>query len=61
MAASASTTTPPGEDSYARPAAEQLSTFHTRWHLVGGSERANYQLFITELCAVLGVPLPGTR
>jgi hypothetical protein len=22
------------------------------------SERANYQLFITELCALLGVPLP---
>lgn len=25
----------------------------------GGSERANYQLFITRLGAVLGVPEPG--
>lgn len=25
----------------------------------GGSERANYQLFITRLCAVLDVPEPG--
>ncbi|ODT47766.1 DNA methyltransferase [Devosia sp. 63-57] len=25
----------------------------------GGSERANYQLFITRLCAALGVPEPG--
>jgi hypothetical protein len=38
--------------------AAQLAAFHARWHAVGGSERANYQLFITELCALLGVPLP---
>jgi hypothetical protein len=36
----------------------QLAAFHTRWSASGGSERANYQLFITELCALLGVPLP---
>jgi hypothetical protein len=36
----------------------QLAAFHTRWQAAGGSERANYQLFITELCALLGVPLP---
>jgi len=33
--------------------------FVARWSGVGGSERANYQLFITELCGLLGVPLPG--
>ncbi len=36
----------------------QLAAFHSRWSTSGGSERANYQLFITELCALLGVPLP---
>jgi hypothetical protein len=33
--------------------------FVARWSAVTGSERANYQLFITELCGLLGVPLPG--
>ena len=32
--------------------------FIRRWSSVGGTERANYQLFITELCALLEVPLP---
>lgn len=32
--------------------------FIGRWRSAGGSERANYQLFVTELCALLGVPLP---
>ncbi|MFM2060110.1 MAG: hypothetical protein RLY71_4495 [Pseudomonadota bacterium] len=40
----------------ASPAA--LASFLARWHSAGGSERANYQLFITELCTLLGVPLP---
>ncbi|MFM2059803.1 MAG: hypothetical protein RLY71_4188 [Pseudomonadota bacterium] len=40
------------------PDAAELASFHARWHQVGGSERANYQIFITELCALLGVPLP---
>jgi hypothetical protein len=35
-----------------------LAAFLTRWQAAGGSERANYQLFVTELCALLGVPLP---
>ena len=30
--------------------------FIARWRHAGGSERANYQLFVTELCALLGVP-----
>jgi len=35
-----------------------VEDFINRWSSVGGSERANYQLFITELCALLDVPLP---
>jgi predicted nucleic acid-binding protein len=33
------------------------SGFIARRRTVGGSERANYQLIVTELCALLGVPL----
>ena len=51
---SASTSHTPASD--ASPT--QLAAFHTRWSTSGGSERANYQLFITELCALLGVPRP---
>jgi hypothetical protein len=32
--------------------------FIAKWQGKDGSERANYQLFITELCEVLGVPKP---
>ncbi|MCC7170235.1 MAG: class I SAM-dependent DNA methyltransferase [Planctomycetes bacterium] len=32
--------------------------FIARWKHVSGSERANYQIFVTELCALLGVPSP---
>lgn len=35
-----------------------IETFITRWQSTGGSERANYQLFLTELCAALGLPQP---
>jgi len=35
-----------------------IATFITRWQHASGSERANYQLFITELCELLGVPKP---
>src|SRR5699024_8196995 len=28
------------------------------WSGSGGAERANYQIFLTELCGVLGVPCP---
>lgn len=37
---------------------EHLDTFLARWRNAGGSERANYQLFLTELCGLLGLPLP---
>lgn len=37
---------------------EHLDTFLSRWGKAGGTERANYQLFLTELCSLLGLPLP---
>lgn len=37
---------------------DALNTFLKRWHNAGGTERANYQLFLTELCALLDLPLP---
>ena len=36
----------------------QIDTFLTRWRNAGGSERANYQLFIADLCALLEVEPP---
>ena len=35
-----------------------LEAFIPRWAAAGGSERANYQLFVNELCELLGVPKP---
>lgn len=35
-----------------------IDTFLARWRGAGGSERANYQLFIADLCALLGVDQP---
>ncbi|CAD5366414.1 hypothetical protein RA210_U10313 [Rubrivivax sp. A210] len=37
----------------------QAQAFIARWSGAGGSERANYQLFIGELCTLLDVPAPG--
>jgi hypothetical protein len=34
------------------------TSFITRWKAFGASERANYQLFLTELCELLGVEKP---
>jgi hypothetical protein len=39
-------------------AAADVETFITRWGTSAGAERANYQLFLAELCDVLGVPRP---
>jgi hypothetical protein len=36
----------------------QIDTFLARWRAAGGSERANYQLFIADLCALLEVAPP---
>ena len=35
-----------------------LLAFIARWHASGAAERANYQLFLAELCTVLDVPAP---
>ena len=35
-----------------------LQSFIARWRASGAAERANYQLFLAELCAVLDVPAP---
>ncbi len=35
-----------------------IEDFIARWSPSGGGERSNYQLFLAELCAVLGVPKP---
>ena len=37
---------------------ESIDLFIARWQSAGGSERANYQLFITELCELLELPKP---
>lgn len=36
----------------------QIDTFLARWRAAGGSERANYQLFIADLCELLEVDKP---
>ncbi len=38
--------------------ATDAQPFIARWRAAGGSERANYQLFIGELCALLDLPAP---
>lgn len=35
-----------------------LEAFIARWGASAGAERANYQIFLAELCDVLGVPRP---
>jgi hypothetical protein len=36
----------------------EIDDFVTRWSTAGGSERANYQLFIADLCRLLELPPP---
>jgi hypothetical protein len=38
--------------------ATAVDAFIARWRDAGGAERANYQLFVGELCALLGLPAP---
>lgn len=40
------------------PIAEQTEAFIQRWEKATGSERANHQLFVSELCSLLGLPPP---
>ena len=35
-----------------------IQTFINRWQASGAAERANYQLFLAELCDVIGVAHP---
>ena len=37
---------------------QAIEDFIARWGAAGGSERANYQLFVTDLCRVLALPQP---
>src|SRR5689334_1644059 len=36
----------------------QIDSFIHRWESSGAAERANYALFLTQLCDLLGVPQP---
>ncbi len=38
---------------------DPVQSFIERWSPSGGAERSNYQLFLTELCELLGVPGPN--
>lgn len=40
------------------PGAQRVEAFVERWQASGASERANYQMFLSELCDVLDVPRP---
>jgi hypothetical protein len=40
------------------PAPEVIDSFITRWENSGAAERANYQMFLSELCDILVVPRP---
>ena len=37
---------------------QAIDAFIARWDCASGTERANYQLFLTELCTLLGLPQP---
>ncbi len=36
-----------------------VHSFITRWGTATGSKRANYQLFLSELCVLLELPSPN--
>jgi hypothetical protein len=36
----------------------EIDCFITRWEESGAAERANYQMFLSELCDIIGVPRP---
>ena len=36
----------------------QVAEFIQRWQNASGSERANYRLYLTDLCSLLGLPQP---
>jgi len=40
---------------------EHIQSFITKWEMSGAAERANAQLFIAELCDVIGVEHPQPK
>ena len=40
------------------PSPEAVDAFVSRWEVAKGTERANYQRLLTELCALLDLPQP---
>ncbi len=44
-----------------RRSVDPIDTFIARWQSAGGSECANYQLFVTELCERLDLPKAEPR
>jgi hypothetical protein len=40
------------------PAVTAIDSFISRWAASGAAERANYQMFLAELCDLIGVPRP---
>ncbi|MCP5537815.1 MAG: hypothetical protein H7A51_16475 [Akkermansiaceae bacterium] len=40
------------------PSADALDAYISRWSASGAAERSNYALFLSELCALLGVDPP---
>jgi len=52
----------PGSRTLPAPVAtddQLIHTFVTRWETSGSAERANYTMFLTELCDLLHVPRPN--
>lgn len=45
----------------AEPAVQSIEAFIARWQGSGAAERANYQLFLSELCDALGVARPEPK
>jgi hypothetical protein len=41
------------------PETADIELFIERWRSAGGGERSNYQLFLSELCALLSAPGPN--
>lgn len=50
--------TPPFPGQGGGPGAAAVHAFIARWGASAGAERANYQIFLAELCDLLGVPRP---
>ena len=47
-----------GTNALTRAISKTVEEFIARWEPAGGGERSNYQLFLTELCELIGAPRP---